>query len=89
MVISEHSFLWILILLSFTEFFSSKASNEIKLNHPGCISSFKYPPNPTYTVKSQDQSRQGKSSHPHQTRLQKALSCILKEPPSIIVLIRQ
>ena len=35
MVISEHSFLWILILLSFTEFFSSKASNETKSESPG------------------------------------------------------
>ena len=89
MVISEHSFLWILILLSFTEFFSSKASNEIKVNHPGCLSSFKYPPNPIYTVKSQVQSRQVKSSHPHQTRLQKTSSCILKDPTSIIILIEQ
>ena len=58
MVISEPSFLWILILLSFTEFFSSKASNEIKVNHPGCLSSFKYPPKPIDTVKSQVQSSQ-------------------------------
>ena len=61
MVISEPSFLWILILLSFTEFFSSKASNEIKVNHPGCLSSFKYPPNPIDRVKSQVQSSQVKS----------------------------
>lgn len=61
MVISEPSFLWILILLSFTEFFSSKASNEIKVNHPGCLSSFKYPPKPIDTVKSQVQSSQVKS----------------------------
>lgn len=61
MVISEPSFLWILILLSFTEFFSSKASNEIKVNHPGCLSSFKYPPNSIDRVKSQVQSSQVKS----------------------------